>query len=399
MSVTGRSDIRDFFAAEYPSLAPALDGIGRRSLLKAMAASLALAGLSGCDWRPDDDALPYVNTPENVAPGRPKWYATAMALNGYALPALGKTYTGRPVKLEGNPDHPASKGASDHFLQAALLGLYDPGRSQTPLHLGRPASWDAFDAAIVARAAELDARQGDGFRLLTGTVTSPTLARQIDRLLARWPKARWHVFEPLGEDLRLEAARLVFGRPLEPRLHLDRAEAVVSLDDDFLGPGPRQTTQARAWSTRRIAYQRGQGGSRLLVAEPTPSITGIRADRRLIASAAEIGPLLQSIAVSLGAVGGAAPVLSEPARRWAGEAADMLANNPGLSVLLVGPWYPPEFQALGILINEKIGAFETTLDFIEPIAKQPADGGASFKALVADMNAGRVDTLAVLGGN
>jgi molybdopterin-containing oxidoreductase family iron-sulfur binding subunit len=398
MSATVSRDIRDFFSAEYPSLAPALDGIGRRSLLKAMAASLALAGLSGCDWRPDDDALPYVNTPENVAPGRPKWYATAATLNGYALPALGKTYTGRPVKLEGNPDHPASEGASDQFLQAALLGLYDPGRSQTPLYLGRPASWDAFDAAMTARAAALDAKQGEGFRLLTGTVTSPTLARQIEGLLGRWPKARWHVFEPLGEDLRLEAARLVFGRPLERRLHLDRAEAIVSLDDDFLGPGPRQTIQARAWSKRRLAYQHGQGGSRLLVAEPTPSLTGVRADRRLIASTAEIAPLLQSIAVALGAIGGSAPDLSEAARRWAGEAADMLANRPGISLLLVGPWYPPEVQMLGDLINEKIGAFDTTLTFADPIAVQPPDGG-SLKALSDDMAVGRVDTLAMLDVN
>src|SRR4051812_11824765 len=235
MSVTGSDDIRDLFATEHPSLMPALDGIGRRSLLKAMAASLALAGLSGCDWRPDDDALPYVNTPENVAPGRPKWYASAATLNGYALPAIGKTYAGRPVKLDGNPDHPAAGGASDHFLQAALLGLYDPGRSQTPLHLGRPASSDAFDAAIVARTAALDADQGDGFRLLTGAVTSPSMARLIDRMIARWPRARWHVFEPVGDDLRLEAARLVFGRPLERQLHLDRTERIVSLDDDFLG--------------------------------------------------------------------------------------------------------------------------------------------------------------------
>src|SRR3569833_1981634 len=193
MSATDSQQLHDFLAAEYPSLAPALDG------------------LPGCDWRPDDDALPYVNTPENVAPGRAKWYATAVTLNGYAQPALGKTYTGRPVKLEGNPDHPASEGASDHFLQAALLGLYDPGRSQTPLHLGRAASWDVFDAEMTARATALDAKQGEGFRLLTGTVTSPTLARQIDRLMARWPKARWHVYEPTAEALRLEAARRVFG--------------------------------------------------------------------------------------------------------------------------------------------------------------------------------------------
>ena len=399
MSATDSNAIRDFFATEHPSLAPALDGIGRRSLLKAMAASMALAGLSGCDWRPDDDALPYVNTPENVAPGRAKWYATAATLGGYALPALGKTYTGRPVKLEGNPDHPASAGASDHFLQAALLGLYDPGRSQTPRHLGRAGSWDVFDAAMATQAAAFDAAQGEGLRLLTGTVTSPTLARQIDLLLARWPKARWHVFEPAGEELRLEAARLVFGQPLERQLHLDHAEVVVSLDDDFLGHGPRQTAQARAWSKRRTAFQRGDGASRLLVAEPTPSITGARADRRLIVPAGQVGALLLAIAARLGVTGSAAPALPESAAVWARASAEALADNVGRSLLLVGPWYPPEIQALGYLVNEKIGALHSTVDFIDPIAVAPPDAAASFHVLVDDMAAGRVDTLAMVDTN
>jgi len=399
MSATGSQESHDFFAAEYPSLAPALDGIGRRSLLKAMAASMALAGLSGCDWGPDEDALPYVNTPDNIAPGRPKYYATAVTLNGYAQPALGKTYTGRPVKLDGNPDHPASEGASDPFLQAALLGLYDPGRSQTPLHLGRAASWNMFDAEMTARAEAFDAKQGDGFRLLTGTVTSPTLARQIRGLMSRWPKARWHAFEPTAETLRLEAARLIFGRPLEQQLRLDRAEAVVSLDDDFLGPGPRQTMQARIWSKRRLAFQRGDGGSRLLVAEPTPSMTGIRAERRAVAAPEQIAPLLQSIAVALGVIGGPAPTLPEPLSTWATAAADLLSNSTGRSLLLVGPWYPPEVQALGILVNEKIGALDAILAFTDPIAVAPPDGSDSFRMLIGDMSAGRVDTLAMIDTN
>jgi molybdopterin-containing oxidoreductase family iron-sulfur binding subunit len=399
MSVTDSPGVREFMAREHPSLAPALDGIGRRSLLKAMAASLALAGLSGCDWRPDDDALPYVNTPDNVAPGRPKWYATAALLNGYALPALGKTYTGRPVKLEGNPDHPASEGASDAFLQAALLGLYDPGRSQAPLHLGRPASWDVFDASVTARAAALDARQGAGFRLLTGAVTSPTLVRQIGTLIARWPKARWHVFEPAGEELQLEAARLVFGRPLQPRPRLERAAIVVSLDHDFLGPGPQQTSHARAWSKRRAAFQRGDGSSQLLVAEPVPSITGVRAGRRLVAPAAQIGPLLQAIAASVGAVSDRPPDLPAATQYWADEAAELLTRNRGQALLLVGPWHAPEVQALAHLVNEKIGAFDTTLAFIDPITVRPEGEGASLDGLINDMAAGQVDTLAMIDTN
>ena len=396
MSATDSGTLRDFIAAEHPSLAPALDGVARRSLLKAMAASLALAGLSGCDWRPDDDALPYVNAPENVAPGQAKWYATAVALNGYALPVLGKTVTGRPVKLEGNPDHPAGEGGSDPFLQAALLGLYDPGRSRTPRRLGRPASWDAFDAALDAKVRALDARQGQGFRMLTGTVTSPTMARQIRQLLTRWPRAGWHVFEPINEDLRLEAARLVFGRPLEQRLLLEDAEAIVSLDDDILGPGPRQAMQARAWSKRRLAYQRGEGNSRLMAAEPILSLTGVRADHRLIAPAAQIGPLALAIAAALGAIDGAAPPLPDAARAWVARSVDLLRRHQGRALLTIGPWYPPEVQALGLLINERIGALGRTMRFVEPVAEAPT---ASFAALVADMHAGRVDTLAAIDVN
>ena len=398
MSVTGRADLARILAAEHPTLAPALDGVARRSLLKAMAASLALAGLSGCDWRPDDDALPYVNTPENIQPGKAKWYASAVTLNGIAQPILGKTYTGRPVKLEGNPDHPLTRGAGDVFLQAALLGLYDPERSRAPRHLGRPSSWSTFDAAMHGQARALDKGQGEGFRLLTGTVTSPTLARQIGEMMARWPKARWHVLEPINEDQRLAATRLVFGRPLELRFQLDQAETIVSFDDDLLGPGPRQAVQARLWAERRRAFQAGQGESRLMVAEPTPSLTGIRADRRLIASPAAVADLVLALAGTLGLSDAAAPVLSAAAQDWLHAAANALTERRGRALVSVGPWYSPEIQALGLLINERIGAFDKALRFTAPVRALPPDD-QSFTTLVADMAAGRVTTLAVLDAN
>jgi molybdopterin-containing oxidoreductase family iron-sulfur binding subunit len=399
MSVTGNDHLARILAAEHPTLSPALDGVARRSLLKAVAASLALAGLSGCDWRPDDDALPYVNTPENVQPGKAKWYASAVTLNGMAQPILGKTYTGRPVKLEGNSDHPLTHGAGDVFLQAALLGLYDPERSQAPRHLGRPVSWTAFDAAMHAQARALDQVQGEGFRLLTGTVTSPTLARQIGGLMERWPKGRWHVLEPINEDQRLAAMRLVFGRPLELHLQLDQAETIVSFDDDLLGPGPRQAVQARLWAERRRAFQAGQGESRLMVAEPSPSLTGIRADRRLIASPNAVADLVQALAAGLGLNDEAPPALSGAAQDWLRAATKALTERPGRALVSVGPWYPPEIQALGLLINERIGAFDATLRFTAPVRALPPEDGRSLTTLVSDMMAGRVTTLAVLDAN
>jgi molybdopterin-containing oxidoreductase family iron-sulfur binding subunit len=397
--LAGTDDFRAFLEAEFPSLAPARGGVDRRALLKAMGASLALAGLAGCDAAPDEAALPYVNAPESTTPGVANWYATAVTMAGYAQPALGKTYSGRPVKLEGNPDHPATRGATDIFLQAALLGLYDPDRSQAPRYLGRSTSWGAFDTAMTARAGEITARQGEGFRLLTGRVTSPTLRRQIDELMRRWPKARWHAFEPIGEEGAAEAARLVSGAPLDRHLHLENAEAVVCLDADPLGPGPRQAIHARRWSTRRLAHQGGDGECRLFVAEPTPSITGAMAGDRLIAVPARIALLARAVAAGLGIAEGSRPALPDHEAAWVKAATAALNAHRGRGLLSIGAHVAPDVQALGLLINERIGSFGATLRFTEAIAAIPPDGARSLQVLAEDMAAGHVTTLVMLGVN
>ena len=397
--LSGTPDFRAFLEAEFPALAPAAADMDRRSMLKVMAASLALAGLTGCRGEADETALPYVNAPESLVLGEPKFYATAVSFAGYAQPVLGKTIDGRPVKLEGNPEHPALRGATDVFMQAALLGLYDPDRSQTPRHLGRPTTWDAADAALHARAAEIGAAQGEGFRLLTGAVTSPTLLRQIGELLARWPKARWHVLEPVNEDAALAAAQTVFGRPLSGHPQLDQAEVIVSLDDDLLGPGPRQALHGRQWSLRRRARQKGDGACRLFVAEPTPSISGTMAEDRLIASAARLGGLLRALASRVGIAQSGPSDLSERETHWVDAASSAVTAHRGRCLVAVGAHLPAEVQALGLLINERIGGFGATLRFTEPVLAAPPDGARSMEVLAQDMAAGRVTTLAVLGAN
>jgi MoCo/4Fe-4S cofactor protein with predicted Tat translocation signal len=389
---------RRFLESEFPALAAGTT-VDRRSMLKVMGASLALAGLGGCSGNPDQLALPYVNAPEFIVPGKPKWYATAVTFCGLALPALGKTHVGRPVKLEGNPDHPATCGASDAIMQASLLDLYDPDRSQSPRHLGRPVAWNSFDAAIAREAARLGDLQGEGFRLLTGAVTSPTLLRQIQALLQRWPKARWHVFEPINDDLALEATRKVFGKPLAQHLMLDKAEVVFSLDSDFLGPGPRQAIQARRWSQRRLAFQTGNGNSRLFVAEPTPSLTGAMAEDRLISPAARIGILTQAVAASLGVPDMPMPELVDREKRWVASAAEALKAHTGRALVAVDAWHPPEVQMLGLLANERIGALGKTVGFSDPIVAPAPDGARSLDVLAQDMTAGRVTLLAVIGTN
>ncbi|MDY0884428.1 TAT-variant-translocated molybdopterin oxidoreductase [Dongia soli] len=392
-------EFTDFLAAEFPALATHQPKFARRTLLKAMGASLALAGLAGCDGKEDETALPYVNAPESVVPGKPKWYASAVTLNGYAQPILGKTYVGRPVKLEGNPDHPASTGTCDAFTQAALLGLYDPDRSQSPRYLDRPVSWSAFDDAIQAQIATLNGKQGEGFRLLTGTVTSPSLAGQIKMLVQRWPKARWHVFEPVSEDLRLEATRLVFGRPLDQQLGLDQAELVVSLDDDFLGAGPRQTMQAGLWAKRRRGLPQGEGGIRLFVAEPTPTITGAMAEERLAAPHGRIAALLLGIAAAFDIEAGSALDLTEGERSWVDRIGGLLKEKAGRALVTVGSHREPQLQALALLVNQRIGSFGRTLRFTEPIAVLPPDGAASFARLVGDMASGQISALLMIGVN
>ncbi|HEY3800870.1 MAG TPA: 4Fe-4S dicluster domain-containing protein [Caulobacteraceae bacterium] len=386
-------------AAEFPTAFEGLSQTDRRDLLKVMGASLALAGLAGCHQDPHPEARPYVRVPDGIVLGQSRAYATAVTFGGYAQPVLATTHEGRPTKLEGLPDHPASQGATDAFTQAALLGLYDPGRSKGPARLGQPTDWAQIDAAMVANAARLDAVKGAGFRLLSGAITSPTLGRLIDAMLQRWPQARWHAFEPVNDDLRLEAARQAFGRPLLVRPQLEAAEAVISFDDDLLGPGPFQTSQARGWAARRAAYQRGQGGSELLTAEPAPSLTGAVSQHRLIASVAGVDRLVLALAAALGVGGVAAPALAATQAAWLAEAAAALRRAGGASYVGVGAFHDPAIQALALRINDRLGAIGRTTVLSQPLIKATPGNSGSLAALVADAHAGLVDSLAIFDAN
>jgi len=390
-------DFRRALTAEFPHAFVDLTATDRRGLLRVLAGSLALGGLSACSDRPDPNALPYVNTPEHLILGEARHYATAVTFAGYAQPVLGETHEGRPTKLEGLPDHPASLGATDAFTQAALLGLYDPDRSQAPMRHGEPAAWDAFDRAMVENAARLDARQGEGFRLLTGAVSSPTLVRQIEAMLARWPRARWHVFEPVDDARARQAVRLAFGRPLATHLRLEACRFLVCLDADPLGPGPHQTVHGRRWSARRQAFQAGEAEQSLLVAEAAPTLTGAMAADRLSASPAEVERLVLALAAAF--EDGRAPAGLPPRQaQWLTKAAEGLRRAGPEALILVGPHHRPEVQAAALRLNAQLGATGRTLILSEPILADPGEGGA-LEALCADVAAGRVDTLAILDAN
>jgi len=174
--------------------------LDRREFLSLMSASLALAGLTSCAPSVPEKIVPYVRAPEEIVPGKPLFFATAFPLGGYGLGILAESHMGRPTKIEGNPDHPASLGATDAFAQASVLSLYDPERSKAITEGGSITTWDAFITTLATELEPKRLNKGEGLRILTETVTSPTLASQLKQILAQFPSARWHQYEPVNSD-------------------------------------------------------------------------------------------------------------------------------------------------------------------------------------------------------
>ncbi|HSO08304.1 MAG TPA: TAT-variant-translocated molybdopterin oxidoreductase, partial [Pelomicrobium sp.] len=233
------AEFRAFVEAEFPALAGSFRA-DRRRFLKLAGASLALAGLAGCTRPPPEKIVPYARSPQEIVPAEALYYATALPFDGYAQGVLVKSVMGRPTKVEGNPRHPASLGGTGIHAQAAVLDLWDPGRSRGAAHRGEPATWDGFLQALAAQRARWQQSDGRGLHLLTGRVTSPTLTAQIAALLDELPQARWHVHEPAASDNATTGAQIAFGAPRRAVLRLEAARRIVALDADFLGPGPLQ---------------------------------------------------------------------------------------------------------------------------------------------------------------
>src|SRR6204780_3067754 len=256
-----------------------VDSVSRRGFLKVMGASLGLAGMTGRGGVPPEPIVPYVRQPEEMIPGRPMFYATASTLGGYASPLLVESHLGRPTKVEGNDQHPASLGGTDIFAQASILGLYDPDRSQTVVSMGDLRSWQAFLGAIRGPLNIQKGLQGAGIRILTPTFSSPTLADQLRGFLKIYPQAKWLVYEPVNRDNVLEGAKLAFGQPVETRYDFSKADVIVSLDADFLYPGfPGSTRYIRDFAKRRDPDGKM---NRLYVIESGMTSTGAKADHRI----------------------------------------------------------------------------------------------------------------------
>ena len=379
---------------EFPAAAQEwVDPVSRRGFLKLMSASMALAGLAGCTKQPDEPIYPYVKAPEDLVLGKPMYFATAHPFVTGAVPLLIKSDEFRPIKVDGNPDHAYNRGSSDPFSQGTLLGLYDPDRSQHVLFRGENHEWAEFAEAFRLKLAA--SKDGSGIYFLSETITSPTLARQWKAVQAAWPKATLVQYDPAIAGSTAEQG-------IDTQYDASGADILVSLDADFLSGAayPGFHKLVRDYAVRRKQPENGM--NRLYAVESTPTTTGMKAEHRLGLRASEIPAFTAELAKAVGVAG-----VNPPAYSWTAEqqkylavlAADLKANA-GKSVVIPGLYQDPSVAALALAINNTLGNIGKTVFVNEqPLNPIPSDQMAGIKALVADMNAGKVDWLVILNGN
>jgi molybdopterin-containing oxidoreductase family iron-sulfur binding subunit len=385
------------------------DPISRRRFLALMGASLALAGLNGCTRPPTGTILPYVRQPESIVPGKPLFYATTMPLCGFGYGLLVESHEGRPTKAEGNPQHPASLGATSVFGQAAILGLYDPDRSQTVSYRGRTRGWGDVVAVLRNRLHPRSGRgKGKGVAILSDTVGSPTLAAQRRAFLSEYPEAKWYQYEPVNGDDAAAGSVLAFGKRHHSYARLAGADVIVSLGADFLGVGPAQLASTREFSARRRVQEGKQGlaaggaagMNRLYVIEADLSITGAKADHRLALPPGMVEAFARILAATLGVPGAGSAEVKGDAESWVNSiASDLKQRKASTTVVLAGDALSPAAHATVAAINHHLGNAGSTVVYTEPVLADMPASMESLGTLVNAIDKGEIDTLIVLGGN
>ncbi len=355
------------------------DPLSRRKFLKLMSASIALAGVGACTRQPTERIVPYVRQPEELIPGQPLFFATALTRAGYARGVLVETHEGRPTKIEGNPEHPASLGASDVFMQAEILVLYDPDRSQAVVENGQISTWDSLLGYLTVRTQKWKTDRGAGLRLLTRHETSLTFVDQMQRLLSKYPAAKWHQYEPVA------------AHGSSATYHLDKAEVIFSIGGDFLSCGPANLKYQRDFATSRRATKRPGSMNRLYVAESALSLTGAMADHRVALSPGRIALLVRDIQTRLGSNETTSSV--EQTKFVSALVAD-LQQHTGKSLVIAGEHETPAIQEFARWCNELLRNVNQTVEYSAPETVRPG-----LAELVNDINGGSVETLLIIGGN
>ncbi|HET8666794.1 MAG TPA: TAT-variant-translocated molybdopterin oxidoreductase [Terriglobales bacterium] len=414
--LVGTKEFQEQLHREFPKGASEwLDPVSRRGFLKLMGASVALAGLSGCIKQPLEPIVPYVRQPEQVTLGKPAYYATAMTLNGYGIPLLAKSSEGRPSKIEGNPQHPASMGGTDVFSQASVLDLYDPDRAETVLFNGEIKTWPGFLGGVRAALVSQRANQGATLRILTQTVNSPTLAAQIRKMLQAFPAAKWYQWDPINRDNVRAGAQMAFGQYVESQYRMTEADVVVSLDANFLSsefPGftkysrefasrrrPEKNPAQRPFTTVDYTPLPDKPINRFYAIESTPTNTGAKADHRISVKFGDVEKYARILAGAVGINAGGGNANSDHDGKVLAAIAKDLQAHRGTSLIIAGDEQPPVVHAMAHAMNEALGNVGKTVVYTDPVEANPTDQLGGIKELTADMWAGKVEMLIISGGN
>ncbi len=383
-----------------PEFMPGVDeppsGASRRQFLQLMGASIAFAGLSGCR-RPVEKTLPFSHKPEEIIPGIPLHYATAMPFRGTLLGLLVQSHEGRPTKVEGNPDHPVSMGATGIFEQASVLNLYDPDRSKVMRHAGSDASWGDFVAFCRNLGGNAASRQ---VAVLCEETSSPTMRAVRRRLEARFPQLRWVTYSPEGDDPVRVGMQMAYGSSLRPWYNFDQADVIVSFDADFLNPVDRNFVQnSRSFAAGRRLESSQDDMSRLYVIESSYSITGSSADNRLRLRSSDIAEFAAAVAVHLQVDGVEGVGARFVDHEYAVQIARDLRRAGSSGVVLAGETQPPEVHALCAAINNALNSVGNTVVLLETDEEARAPQSDEMRRLVSDMSSGSVDALLMIGVN
>ena len=391
------------------------DPMSRRNLFQLMGASMALAGVAGagCKRYEKDEIVPLGRRPEDQVPGVPLNYATAWDFNGYGQALIATSYEGRPIKIDGNPEHPFAAGGSvqgtrrhagsSPFAQASILHLYDPDRSRGFGTSGRGATYGDFRGWLDGERAQMRS-SANRVRFLSEATSSPTVQRLRDQVRQQLPGAQWYEWEAVSFDNERAGTRMAFGRPVRPLAYLDRAKTIVALDCDLFVEHPASLRYARDWarSRRSPVSSLGEGEiSRLWSIESTFSSTGALADHRLPLRSELVLPLVMALEARI--TGGTEPgsdfLQEERIKRFVDVLARELQANRGRAVLVAGRRQPPHVHALVARLNEHLGAVGRTVDYLRDPDPERLDHGEGIARLVREINDGQVDYLFIVGGN
>ena len=392
-------EFKDFLHREFPAGASEFtDPVSRRHFVKIMSASFMLAGFglagTGCR-KPEDRLLPFGKAQENYTFGTAQYFSTAMPTRSGAVPLAVKSYEGRPVKIEGNATYPGGNGGTDRYTQASILNLYDPDRATGFKQAGKVQTSETALAALDELAKKFAANQGEGLALLVEPGTSPSRDRLQKQIATKLPKARWFAYDPVDTGIHQRAASQAFGKSVRPQFRYEDAKVILALDSDFIGSEEDAHNNIRRFANGRRVEKPGDSMSRLYTVESLFSLTGLNADHRLRLPASAVIQVAAAIAAECGVkLGNITPPAGVDAK-WISECAKDLLAHKGAALVVAGQRQPLAVHLIANALNAALGSIGTT---VQLLAANESSAG-SIAELAAALNAGQVETLAILGGN